>query len=62
MGESMLTLGSKARYGDRECIIVARTIEHHARYDLLFPDTRRIQQYVPEDSLAPIAPAPRREA
>jgi hypothetical protein len=37
----MLTLGSRARYHDHDCIVVGRTIEAHSRYDLLFPASRR---------------------
>ena len=47
----MLTLGSRARYHDHDCIVVGRTIEAHSRYDLLFPASRRIEQNVPENDL-----------
>jgi hypothetical protein len=42
----MLELGTKVRYAGREAVIVARTLECEAKYDLLFPDTRRIQPYI----------------
>jgi hypothetical protein len=49
----MLTLGSKAKYGDHDCIVVGRTIEAHSRYDLLFPASRRVELNVPEKDLEP---------
>jgi hypothetical protein len=49
----MLTLGSKAKYGDHDCIVVGRTIEAHSRYDLLFPSSRRVELNVPEKDLVP---------
>ena len=54
----MLTLGSKAKYGDHDCIVVGRTIEAHSRYDVLFPASRRIEQNVPEKDLEPCSIAP----
>jgi hypothetical protein len=50
----MLTLGSRARYGNHDCIVVGRTIEADARYDLLFPASRRIEQNVPGRDLEPL--------
>ena len=47
----MLTLGSKAKYGNHDCIVVGRTIEAHSRYDLLFPSSRRVELNVPEEDL-----------
>ena len=47
----MLRLGTKVWYGGREAFIVARTLEREAKYDLLFPDTRQIQPYIPGHSL-----------
>jgi hypothetical protein len=47
----MLRLGTKVRYDGRDAFIVGRTIESEPRYDLLFPDTRRIQPYIPEPHL-----------
>jgi hypothetical protein len=47
----MLRLGTKVRYDGRDAFIVGRTIEPEPRYDLLFPDTRRIQPYIPEPHL-----------
>ena len=47
----MLTLGSKAKYGNHDCIVVGRTIEAHSRYDLLFPSSRRVELNVPEKDL-----------
>ena len=64
----MLTLGSKAKYGSHDCIVVGRTIEAHSRYDLLFPSSRRVELNVPEEDLEPSATdgqpddQPRREA
>jgi len=49
----MLTLGSKAKYGNHDCIVVGRTIEAHSRYDLLFPSSRRVELNVPEKDLEP---------
>lgn len=49
----MLTLGSKAKYGNHDCIVVGRTIEAHSRYDLLFPASRRVELNVPEKDLEP---------
>ena len=49
----MLTLGSKTKYGDHDCIVVGRTIEAHSRYDLLFPSSRRVELNVPEKDLVP---------
>lgn len=49
----MLTLGSKAKYGNHDCIVVGRTIEAHSRYDLLFPTSRRVELNVPEEDLEP---------
>ena len=49
----MLTLGSKAKYGNHDCIVVGRTIEAHSRYDLLFPSSRRVELNVPEEDLEP---------
>jgi hypothetical protein len=48
---TMLRLGTKVWYGGREAFIVARTLEREAKYDLLFPDTRQIQPYIPGHSL-----------
>jgi len=42
----MLELGTKVRYEGRDAVIVARTLEREAKYDLLFPDTRQIQPYI----------------
>jgi hypothetical protein len=39
-------LGTKVRYEGRDAVIVARTLEREAKYDLLFPDTRQIQPYI----------------
>ena len=50
----MLTLGSKAKYGNHDCIVVGRTIEAHSRYDLLFPSSHRVELNVPEEDLEPI--------
>ena len=47
----MLTLGSKAKYGNHDCIVVGRTIEAHSRYDVLFPASRRVELNVPEKDL-----------
>jgi hypothetical protein len=52
-GGNMLTLGSKAKYGNHDCIVVGRTIEAHSRYDLLFPSSRRVELNVPEKDLEP---------
>jgi hypothetical protein len=49
----MLTLGSKAKYGNHDCIVVGRTIEAHSRYDLLFPTSRRVELNVLEKDLEP---------
>lgn len=49
----MLTLGSRARYGNHDCIVVGRTIEAHSRYDVLFPASRRVELNVPEKDLEP---------
>ena len=51
----MLTLGSRVRYGDHDCIVVGRTIETNARYDLLFPASRRIEPNVPGKDLELLA-------
>ena len=50
----MLTLGSKAKYGNHDCIVVGRTIEAHSRYDLLFPSSHRVELNVPEKDLEPL--------
>jgi hypothetical protein len=42
----MLELGTKVRYEGRDAVIVARTLEREAKYDLLFSDTRQIQPYI----------------
>ncbi len=47
----MVRLGTKVRYGGRDALVVARTIESEPKYDLLFPDTCHIQQYIPGPSL-----------
>jgi hypothetical protein len=47
----MLRLGTKVWYGGRAAFIVARTLECETKYDLLFPDTRQIQPYIPGGSL-----------
>ena len=54
----MLTLGSRARYHDHDCIVVGRTIEAHSRYDLLFPASRRIGQnvHVNDLEICPVDP------
>ena len=51
----MLTLGSKAKYGNHDCIVVGRTIEAHSRYDLLFISSRRVELNVPEKDLEPFS-------
>jgi hypothetical protein len=53
---NMLRLGTKVRYSGRDAFIVARTLGLEAKYDLLFPDTRQVQLYIPGRSLE-LAPA-----